>query len=262
MPRGVRGRLPVRRSPNDCCDLLGRFAGCVGRNDRRLGPDRGSRAQAVRLSLPPYRLTATLGKKDGTNSGEVIWVVWDVPSCLGGAQRLIPLVVSALARASPQHALCGSACFGRSYTACLPKTSEESGAPGRWTALPRRPLPLGLQRPVGGAASLGGTAVRATARPGTLPRKLPLVLAISNEPGRFFGRVAFGRAGHGYITFRWNNAALGLPQRKGHSPRTRGSRTSGRLRRRGGESGGVPPHPPSRQPRCFGVLFVHTSHDG
>jgi hypothetical protein len=125
-----------------------------------------------------------------------------------------------------------------------------------------RPLPLGLQRPVGGAASLGGTAVRATARPGTLPRKLPLVLAISNEPGRFFGRVAFGRAGHGYITFRWNNAALGLPQRKGHSPRTRGSRTSGRLRRRGGERGGVPPHPPSRQPRCFGVLFVHASHDG
>src|SRR5829696_839031 len=140
--------------------------------------------------------------------------------------------------------------------------SQESGAPGRWVALPRRPVPLDLQRSVGGAASVGGTAVHATARPGTLPRKLPLVLAISNEPGRFFGRVAFGRAGHGYTKFRWNNTAMGLLQRKGHSPRTRGSRTPDRRRRRGGDGGGVPLHPPPGQPRCFGVLYVYASHDG
>jgi hypothetical protein len=74
--------------------------------------------------------------------------------------------------------------------------------------------------------------------------------------------VAFGRAGYGYIKFRWNNAAMGLPQRKGHSPRTGGSRTPYRRRRRGGDGGGVPLHPPPGQPRCFGVPFVHASHDG
>jgi hypothetical protein len=57
-----------------------RFAGNVGRNDRRLGPDRGSRAQAAPITLPPYGLTATSGLKDGTNSGETIWVEQERPA--------------------------------------------------------------------------------------------------------------------------------------------------------------------------------------
>ena len=53
--------------------FLGRFAGSVRHNDHRLGPDRGSRAQAVRLTL--LTNTATSAIKDGTTGGEVRWVV-------------------------------------------------------------------------------------------------------------------------------------------------------------------------------------------
>src|SRR5215207_8409995 len=123
--------------------------------------------------------------------------------------------------------------------ACL-QASQGSDPPDRRAGLPRWPVPLQLQHSVGSVASLGGAAVRTTARPGTLPCEVTLVLALPSEPGCLFGCVAFGRAGHGDITFRRTNATVGFPYGKGRSSCPRGARTSSRLRRRGSEGRGVP----------------------
>src|SRR5215217_3142492 len=82
------------------------------------------------------------------------------------------------------------------------QASQGSDPSDRWVALPRRPVPLNLQRPIGRDASVGSAAVLAAARPGTLPCEASLVLALPSEPGCLFGCLALGRAGHGYITFR------------------------------------------------------------
>src|SRR3712207_457705 len=97
-----------------------------------------------------------------------------------------------------------------SQRACL-EAGQGLHPPDRRVALPQRSVPLGLQCPVGGAARLGSTPVRATARSGTLPCEASLVLVLSSEPGRFFRCVALGRTGHGYTEFRWYDVALGFP---------------------------------------------------
>src|SRR5688500_16147906 len=88
---------------------------------------------------------------------------------------------------------------------CL-QANQGPRSPDLRTTLPRRSVPLHLQRPVGGVASLGRAAVLAAARPRTLPCEAPLVLVLPSEPGCLFGRLALGRAGHGDITFRRTNA--------------------------------------------------------
>src|SRR5215207_1293494 len=99
--------------------------------------------------LPPYRPTSTSGIEDGTNSGEVTWVVQERPARYEGKQGLIPLPMSALAKVLLRHALCVSACFGRLYIACL---------------LPSKPR-------IWRAGSLGRATARAcTARPTTFSR--------------------------------------------------------------------------------------------
>src|SRR5215208_535653 len=141
------------------------------------------------------------------------------------------------------------------------KAGQGPGSSNLGVALPRRPVPLRLQRPVGRVAPLGGASVLAAARPGTLPREAPLVLAPSSEPGCLFGRVALRRAGHGYTAFRRTNVGRGSAYGKGGSSRPRGTRTSPRLRRRGGEGGRVPLQPSPGQPRRPGVLPVYAPHD-
>src|SRR5919107_4397221 len=90
------------------------------------------------------------------------------------------------------------------------QAGQRPGSSNLRAALPRRPVPLRLQRPVGRVACVGGAAVLAAARPGSLPREASLVLALPSEPGCLFGRVALGRAGYGYITFRRNSFATRL----------------------------------------------------
>src|SRR4028119_1344632 len=87
---------------------------------------------------------------------------------------------------------------------CLQAT-QGPGSPNLRTTLPRWPVPLCLQRPVSRVASVGGTAVLATARPGTLPSEAALVSAPSSEPGCLFGCFALGCKGHGYTEFRRNS---------------------------------------------------------
>src|ERR671921_1632191 len=97
------------------------------------------------------------------------------------------------------------------------QASQGSDPSDRWVALPRRPVSLNLQRPIGRDASVGSAAVLAAARPGTLPCEASLVLALPSEPGCLFGCFALGRAGHGYTEFRRNNTATGPPYWKGRS---------------------------------------------
>src|SRR5215204_4048211 len=52
-------------------------------------------------------------------------------------------------------------------------------------------------------------ALLAAARPRTLLCEASLVLALPSEPSCLFGRLALGRADHGYITFRWTNVGRG-----------------------------------------------------
>src|SRR5215218_462048 len=106
----------------------------------------------------------------------------------------------------------------RTQRACL-QASQGSDPSDRWVALPRRPVPHYIQRPIGRVASLGGAAVLAAARQRSLPCEATLVLALPSEPGCLFGCVAFGRAGHGDISFRRTNATAGPPYRKGASSR-------------------------------------------
>src|SRR5688572_11909097 len=96
---------------------------------------------------------------------------------------------------------------------CLQAT-QGPGSPNLRTTLPRWSVPLRLQRPVCAVASVGSAAVLAAARPGTLPSEAALVLALPSEPGCLFGRVAFGRAGHGHTEFRRNNFATRPPYGK------------------------------------------------
>lgn len=77
---GVGDASQCGSRPTTAAVFQRRFAGTVVRNDCRLGPYRDSRAQAARLTLPPYGLTATSGIKDGTNGGETIWVVQEGPA--------------------------------------------------------------------------------------------------------------------------------------------------------------------------------------
>src|SRR5215212_7011990 len=142
------------------------------------------------------------------------------------------------------------------------QAGQRPGSSNLRATLPRRPVPLRLQRPVGHVASLGSAEVLAAARPGTLPCEASLVLALQSEPGCLFGCFAFGRAGYGYSAFRRTNSADGPACGKGASSRTGGARATDRLRRRGGEGGRVPLRTPPRQPRSPGILPVHAPHDG
>src|ERR687896_1443260 len=89
------------------------------------------------------------------------------------------------------------------------QAGQGPGSSNLRVALPRRPVPLRLQRPVGRVACVGSAAVLAAARPRALPREASLVLALPSEPGCLFGCVALRRAGHGYSAFRRTNAADG-----------------------------------------------------
>src|SRR3712207_1344712 len=91
------------------------------------------------------------------------------------------------------------------------QAGQRPGPPDLRATLPRRPVSLRLQRPVGRDACVGSAAVLAAARPRALLREASLVLALPSEPSCLFGCVALRRAGHGYSAFRWSNSAEGSP---------------------------------------------------
>src|SRR5919107_936718 len=214
-------------------------------------------------ALKAYGLTATSGAKDGTNGSEThrerrtVLAVVAAPMVPGLRRHR-----RCRRRLRPATRRMDMRTLGARAQRARLQAGQRPGSSNLRVALPRRPVPLRLQRPVGRVGCVGGAAVLAAARPRTLPREASLVLALPSEPGCLFGCVALRRAGHGYSAFRRTNSADGPACGKGASSRSRGARTSDRLRRGGGEGGRVPLQPPPGQPRRPGVLPVLAPHDG
>jgi hypothetical protein len=150
---------------------------------------------------------------------------------------------------------------GDTQPACL-QTGQAFGAPDRRTSLPERPLPPGLQCTIGVVTCVGSAVVLASARPGALPGEATLVLALSGGPGRFFGRITFWRACDRPSRLRWGNSVTRPPCGARSRPRTGGTRTAYKRRRRDGNGRSVSPHSSPEQPRGSGILPALPSHDG
>src|SRR5919107_3962844 len=181
---------------------------------------RRTKEKPTQPALTAYGLTATSGTKDGTNGSEThrerrtVLVVEPTPMVPGLRRHR-----RCRRRLRPTTRRVDMRTLGARAQRARLQAGQRPGSSNLRVALPRRPVPLRLQRPVGRVACVGGAAVLAAARPRTVPRGASLVLALPSVPGCLFGCVALRRVGHGYIAFRRTNAAAGPPQGRERSSR-------------------------------------------
>src|SRR5215203_1580190 len=135
---------------------------------------RRTNEKPTRPPLTAYGLTATSGTKDGTNGSEThgyrrkVLVVEAAP-VVPGLRRYR----RCRRRLRPATRRVDMRTLGARAQRARLKAGQGPGSSNLGVALPRRPVPLRLQRPVGRVAPLGGASVLAAARPGTLPREAP-----------------------------------------------------------------------------------------